>query len=1195
MVKNVAPQVPYSNSASAPAKVPNASGENLTMRYRGAPYAPPKSDQAEAPSVFSLIEPLPQTVPQKQRSAIVQKFLDLPLGWKQTIALVLCEVVPIALLVGGSSFVLVNTLRAQLLEQSKSEVAVTETNYNIKINQMGFGSRGQSDNPAIINAAKAEASREALSPELRDQVKQILQNEVKARKMEYATLVGKDAQIIVNANRDRQGEIFNPDGLVSEAVKTTNQIKASAIVPWSELQKENPPLPPQFQQQDALIRYVVTPIRDPDTKDIIGTLIFGDIVNHKLPIVENTLKAFGSGYSAVFQRLPNGQFVPATAVDSTILKNQDPAKRGQVLSSTALLEPQALLPSNEVLEAAAKAPKGTAVTTRLEVNGVPHTVAAKVVPNKVVETANGPFPAYSNQPTAVLVRWTTEDHLNMLLRNSLLQEGVALFIALCLILLWSAVFRRIVVRPVKNLENATQAFAQGDRQARAEVFSRDEVGQLATMFNYMANGIVASEDALSNEVDRQVHQAQGVRLVNDIVGGFRRSLQVEEIVYGSMNKIREFLGTDRVLIYQFNSDVTQGSVITESVATGIAATMGQSIWESLPFELIDRLINSGAIATSNLAEASLPSDYIEGLKRLDVKAEIVAPIKYNNQLLGLLCAHHCAGSHQWQASEINLMGLLATQIGYAFGQTYLLDQQEESTKRARQLYKLTLRMQESLERQVIFDTAVKEIRKALEVDRAVVYLFDENWKGTFVAESVHRAFPVALGSSVYDPCFAESYIEKYQKGRVQATPDVLKAGLTACHLEQLEPFEVRANLVAPILVNQQLVGLFIVHQCAGPRNWTPTEIDFFQQVSVQLGLTLDRATLFEQREQARLQAETVSLAQSQQKEALQRQLLNLLGDIEMAASGDLTVRADVTAGDIGTVADFFNSIVESLRQIVTRVKQSALQVNQALGQNEEAIRELAEEALSQAQKTAMTLDSVEKMTDAMRVVADSATRAADVSRIASQTATTGGNAMDLTVQNILGLRDTIGETAKKVKRLGESSQQISKVVSLINQIALQTNLLAINAGIEAARAGEEGQGFAVVAEEVGELAARSAAATQEIEQIVEAIQRETSEVVAAMEQGTTQVVEGTYLVENAKQSLGQILEVSHQIDVLVQSISEATVSQVQTSQTITDLIEDVAKVAENTSKSSLSVSDSLHSAVEIAKDLQESVGTFKVN
>lgn len=330
-------------------------------------------------------------------------------------------------------------------------------------------------------------------------------------------------------------------------------------------------------------------------------------------------------------------------------------------------------------------------------------------------------------------------------------------------------------------------------------------------------------------------------------------------------------------------------------------------------------------------------------------------------------------------------------------------------------------------------------------------------------------------------------------------------------------------------------------------------------------------------------------------QTLQLQLLELLNEVEGAAKGDLTVRADVTVGEIGTVADFFNSIVENLRDIVTQVKQAATQVNQAIGSNEQAIHQLAEEALTQAAEINRTLDAVDQMTGSMKSVAENAQQAAVVANHAAQTATKSGEAMDLTVQNILCLRETVGDTAKKVKRLGESSQQISRVVSLINQIATQTNLLAINAGIEAARAGEEGQGFAVVAEEVGELAVRSAAATQEIEQIVENIQRETSEVVQAMEIGTTQVVQGTQIVEEAKQSLGEILNVSRQIDSLVQSISTATASQLQTSQSVSQLMQDIAAISQRTRDSSHSVSESLHQTVGISQQLQETVETFKVN
>jgi methyl-accepting chemotaxis protein PixJ len=344
---------------------------------------------------------------------------------------------------------------------------------------------------------------------------------------------------------------------------------------------------------------------------------------------------------------------------------------------------------------------------------------------------------------------------------------------------------------------------------------------------------------------------------------------------------------------------------------------------------------------------------------------------------------------------------------------------------------------------------------------------------------------------------------------------------------------------------------------------------------------------------ARQQAEAAD-KERQRSQELQRELLQFLTDVDPASQGDLTVRAQITAGEVGIVADVFNSIIESLRDIVTQVKQAAIQVNDSVGTNEGAISELAEEALTQATQIGQTLNSVQEMTLSIQEVATKAKTAAEVARTASSSAEVGGEAMEQTVSSILQLRETVAETAKKVKRLGESSQQISKAVSLINQIALQTNLLAINASIEAARAGEEGRGFAVVAEEVGQLAAQSATATKEIEQIVEAIQQETSAVVEAMEVGTAQVVQGTRLVEKTKQSLGKIVDVSRQIDDLLQSISQATVSQADTSKSVTQLMQEIAKVSQKTSDSSRQVSSSLQGTVEVTKQLQESVGTFKV-
>ena len=333
----------------------------------------------------------------------------------------------------------------------------------------------------------------------------------------------------------------------------------------------------------------------------------------------------------------------------------------------------------------------------------------------------------------------------------------------------------------------------------------------------------------------------------------------------------------------------------------------------------------------------------------------------------------------------------------------------------------------------------------------------------------------------------------------------------------------------------------------------------------------------------------------QAKEDLQRQVIRLLDDVEGAARGDLTVQAEVTADVLGAVADSFNLTIQNLREIVNQVKIAARQVNESSRENEAFARSLSSDALRQAEELSVTLNSVQMMTESIQRVAESAREAEQVAKLASETAIKGGDAVERTVAGILDIRETVAETTRKVKRLGESSQEISKIVGLISQIASRTNLLALNASIEAARAGDAGRGFAIVADEVRQLADRAAKASKEIEQIVLQIQSETSNVQQAMEVGTQQVIDGTKRAEQARQSLTDIIQVSHRIETLVLSITEDTVKQTETSRTVSQVMQSVELSAQETSQESQRVSASLQNLVGVARSLQDSVERFRVD
>ena len=491
--------------------------------------------------------------------------------------------------------------------------------------------------------------------------------------------------------------------------------------------------------------------------------------------------------------------------------------------------------------------------------------------------------------------------------------------------------------------------------------------------------------------------------------------------------------------------------------------------------------------------------------------------------------------------------------------------------------------------QRLAETTVKT-REFITADRLVIYRLDAMGQLTVVQESVNEAWPSAADQELENVQLASSSLKALAKGEAIAMGAIAEITLPESYANLLEELGVQSELVAPLLDNKELSGLIVAQNCEQRRNWSDGDISFLKQIAAQLSILQQIQEVQAARGQAELSAEQ----EKERTEELQRRVMQLLMEVDPVSRGDLTIRAKVTEDEIGTVADSYNATIESLRRIVSQVQGTVTQVVDTASGSGAAVLTLASGANQQTEEITDALDSIEQMALSIRQVATNAVQAEIAVQQATATVEQGDAAMDKTVEGIFAIRETVGEAAKKVKRLGESSQKISKVVNLISSFAEQTNLLALNASIEAAHAGEEGRGFAVVADEVRSLARQSAQATAEIEALVAEIQSETNQVSAAMESGTAQVVTGTQLVETARQNLTQIAQVSEQIRSLVAEIAQATGQQTAASEQVSTVMKDVVGIANQTSESVDEVSTSLAALVGLAQSLDASVGQFKV-
>jgi len=334
--------------------------------------------------------------------------------------------------------------------------------------------------------------------------------------------------------------------------------------------------------------------------------------------------------------------------------------------------------------------------------------------------------------------------------------------------------------------------------------------------------------------------------------------------------------------------------------------------------------------------------------------------------------------------------------------------------------------------------------------------------------------------------------------------------------------------------------------------------------------------------------------QAEQNVRNQEAILQLLDELADLADGDLRVQASVTENFTGAIADSINFAIDQMRGLVSNINRISVQVASAASETQGTARNLASASENQAREITGASTAINDMASSIDQVSMNAAESATVAERAVEIANKGGDVVRNTINGMDRIREQIQETSKRIKRLGESSQEIGDIVSLINDIADQTNILSLNAAIQASMAGDAGRGFAVVADEVQRLAERSAAATKQISALVKTIQSDTNEAVISMEQTTTEVVQGARLAQDAGVALEEIEGTSKNLAELIQSISDAARQQAATAGHISNTMAVIQEITSSTSSGTETTAKSIGELAFMAEEMRNSVEGFKL-
>ncbi|MBR8836223.1 MAG: GAF domain-containing protein [Stigonema ocellatum SAG 48.90 = DSM 106950] len=427
---------------------------------------------------------------------------------------------------------------------------------------------------------------------------------------------------------------------------------------------------------------------------------------------------------------------------------------------------------------------------------------------------------------------------------------------------------------------------------------------------------------LERSVERQLALAR-------IIAKIRQSLSVTTIFNTTTQELCQLLKSDRVLVYRFHAD-WGGEFLShyESVNPPLQKNMQFGVgamWNDTYLQKTQgaRYANNETFVVDDVYSMGFTNCHLDILEQFQIKAFIVAPIFVGQELWGLLGTYQHLKTRHWETLEVEFFNQIATQLGVALQQAEYVEQVRSQTQqlallaeRQQTLASMITKVRESLDLNEIFQTTTQELRRVLNADRVVIFrLYSEpNYDGgEIVAEDVASNFSSALAAQIYDRCVGEGYNKRYGQGYTHAVTDIYQAKLDDCYVSMLSRFQVRANLVVPMIKQEKLWGLLCIHQCEKPREWQESEIEFVSQIGSQLGVALKHAELLNQTQQQATQlSQALDHLRATQAHLIQSEKMSSLGQLVAGVAHEINNPVNFIYGNLTHIHEYTQNLIEIL-------------------------------------------------------------------------------------------------------------------------------------------------------------------------------------------------------------------------------------------------------------------------------------------